>query len=287
MTTAPLPALNDNRRGALLLVAAAGIFTAEVTAVRLLGDGASSGQIVFFRGFAQLIVVGTWIALRDPGLLRTARPGLHLLRGLTSLLCWLLYFRSFQLLDLSLATTLTFTTSLFTVALAPLVLGERVGLANWVLTALGFGGVALAAGATGLSADPAILLGLAAAAAAAVLVFLNRILSRTENTATIMFWISVVACLGTAPVAALDWQPIGLPALLMLSVAGICGTLGMLLTIEAYRVGEVAPLAPFPYTRIIFAVAVGAALFGEWPTARSLLGIAIITGCALAVRHRR
>lgn len=285
MTTANAAPLTDNRRGALLLVAAAAIFTGEVTAVRLLGDGASSGQIVFFRGFVQLVVIGGWIALRDPGLLRTSRPGLHLARGLTSLLCWLLYFRSFQVLDLALATTLTFTTSLFTVALAPLVLKERVGPSRWGLTALGFGGVVLASGMTGVDADPAVLLGLGAAASAAVLVFLNRILARTEATTTIMFWISVIACIGTAPVAALDWQPLTPGALAMLSLAGMLGTLGMLLTIEAYRVGEVSALAPFPYTRIVFAVAIGWALFGETLGPQTMAGIALIVICALAVRR--
>ena len=286
MAFASVPQI-DNRRGALLLVAAAAIFTGEVIAVRLLGDGATSGQIVFSRGFVQLLVVGAWIALRDPGLVRTGRPGLHLARGLTSLVCWLLYYRSFQALDLALATTLTFTTSLFAVALAPLVLGERVGPARWVLTLLGFCGVALASGVTGVSFDPNILLGLGAALAGAVLIFLNRILSRTEKTPTIMLWISVVACLGTAPFAVLDWQPLDAKALILLAVAGGCGTVGMMLTIEAYRVGEVSALAPFPYTRIVFAIAAGALLFGETMSAATLAGAAIIVACAMGVRTKR
>lgn len=277
----------DNRRGAFLLVLAAIAFTGEVVAVRILDDGATSGQIVFARGFVQFVVVGAWIALRDPGLLRTSRPGLHLARGLTSLLCWLLYYRSFQALDLALATTLTFTSSLFAVALAPVVLGERVGPARWCLTLLGFVGVALASGTSGLDVDPAILLGLGAAFAAAVLIFMNRILARTERTATIMFWISVVACLGTAPVAAMDWQPLDARALFLLALAGGGGTLGMMLTIEAYRVGEVSALAPFPYVRIVFAIIAGIALFGEALSLQGLIGAAIIVACALAVRLLR
>ncbi|GGE15843.1 multidrug transporter [Primorskyibacter flagellatus] len=274
----------DNRRGALLLVLAAVAFTGEVVAVRLLDDGATSGQIVFARGFVQLLVVGAWIALRQPGLVRTSRPGLHLARGLTSLVCWLLYYRSFQALDLALATTLTFTSSLFAVALAPLILSERVGPARWLLTLLGFVGVALASGPTAVSVDPAVLLGLGAAFASAVLILMNRILARTEQTATIMFWIAVVACIGTAPVAALDWQPLDAGALILLALSGCGGTLGMMLTIEAYRVGEVSALAPFPYVRIVFAIVAGVALFGETLSLAGIAGAAIIVGCALAVR---
>jgi len=278
--SAPAGAKVDNRRGALLLAAAALVFTGEVTMVRLLGDAASNGQIVFSRAAVQLIVVATWIVLRDPGLARTARPRLHLLRGLTSLVCWWLYYRSFQVLDLGLATTLTFTTSLFVVAFAPLVLRERVGRARWLATAFGFGGVALASGVGSVALEAGIVYGLGAAAAAAVLVFLNRMLARTEATATIMLWIGVVATLGTLPGVLLDWRPLDAEALGLVLLAGALGTGGMVLTIEAYRVGEVSALAPFPYLRIVFALAAGYALFAERIAASTLAGAGVIIVCA-------
>lgn len=281
MTAAAAAAPADNRRGALLLAAAALVFTGEVTMVRLLDGAASDGQIVFSRAAVQLVVVVVWIALRDPGLVRTARPRLHLLRGLTSLVCWWLYYRSFQTLDLGLATTLTFTTSLFVVALAPLVLREHVGAARWIATAFGFGGVALASGVGSLTLAPGVGYGLGAAAAAAALVFLNRMLARTEATATIMLWIGAVATLGTLPVLILDWRPLDAEALGLVLLAGALGAGGMCLTIEAYRVGEVSALAPFPYLRIVFALAVGYAVFSETVALPTLAGAGIVVACAL------
>jgi len=280
----------DNRRGALLLVAAAAVFTAEVAVVRVIGEAASNQQIVFARALVQLLAVLALILAREPGLLRTARPGLHLARGLTSLVCWWLYYRSFQVLDLALATTLTFTTSLFVVAFAAPLLGETVGLRRWIMTVLGFGGVVVASGTGGPVLDPGILLGLAAAAAAAALVFQNRLLARTEATTTIMFYIGLVATLGTLPGALLSWQPLDAGPLTLVALAASLGTIGMFLTIEAYRVGEVSALAPFPYIRLVFAIAVGMLLFGESPTLSTLAGGAIIIACALAVsrhEHRR
>ena len=286
MTVAPTDMPVDNRRGAVLLAAAALVFTGEVTMVRLLGDAASNGQIVFARAAVQLFVVVVWIALRNPGLVRTARPGLHLLRGLTSLVCWWLYYRSFQALDLGLATTLTFTTSLFVVAFAPLVLHERVGPARWVATAFGFGGVALASGVGSVALEPGVVYGLGAAAAAAALVFLNRMLARTEATATIMLWIGVVATLGTLPGVVLGWRSLDVTEFGLVLLAGILGTGGMFLTIEAYRVGEVSALAPFPYLRIVFALVTGYVLFAEPVVLQTLAGATIIIVCALvAGRH--
>ncbi|MDT8345835.1 MAG: DMT family transporter [Thermohalobaculum sp.] len=278
----------DNRRGALLLVAAAAVFTAEVVVVRLIGERAGSAQIVAARAVVQLVAVAAIILARNPRLFVTARPGMHLLRGLTSLVCWWLYYRSFQSLDMALATVLTFTTSLFVVALAAPLLGEAVGARRWAMTALGFAGVVLASGARGLDVEPGLLFGLGAAVSGAALVFQNRVLARTEATLTIMVYIALIATLGTAPVAALDWQPLGGATLALVALGGGLGTLGMFLTIEAYRTGEVSALAPFPYTRLVFAVAAGAVLFGEVPTPATLAGGALIIGCALAVsRHER
>ncbi|SEA30320.1 DMT family transporter [Rubrimonas cliftonensis] len=276
----------DNWRGAVLLVAAAGMFTAEVVGFRSLGEGLSDGQIVFARAASQLICVAPLVLLGGWRLMATRKPGLHLARGLVSLLCWVLYYQSFRVLDLSLATTLTFSTSLFVVALAAPVLGERVGGFRWATTAVGFLGVALAAGALEARLEPGVLVGLGAAASGAVLVFLNRMLSRTEKTLAIMAWISVITTLGTAPVAALDWRPVEIETIALLLLCGALGTCGMFLTIEAYRVGEVSALAPFPYVRLVFAAAAGWLLFSETPDAQTIAGGLVIVGCALAATRR-
>lgn len=278
---------NDNRRGALLLALAGLVFTGEVSIVRLLGGAASDGQIVFARASVQLIAVAAWILLRNPRLLRTARPGLHLLRGGTSLICWFFYYRSFQTLDLALATTLTFTTSLFVVALAAPVLKEQVGARRWILTLIGFGGVALASGISDVADSPfnfGIVYSLIAALAAAALVFQNRILARTEATPTIMFYIGLVTTAGAVPGLLDGWHPLAPSAAGMLVLAGGLGTLGMVLTVEAYRVGEVSALAPFPYLRLVFAICAGIIVFGEYPSLDVLCGAVVIAGCALAVR---
>lgn len=283
---APAAPAVDNVRGALLLMAGAVFFTGEVVAVRYLGGRASDGQIVFARAVVQFAVVALWIALREPALVRTRRPALHLLRGLTSLLCWWLYYRSFQALDLALATILTFTTSLFVVLLAGPILGERVGRLRWAMTVLGFAGIAVATGpdVAGAQAAPlGVAAGLGAALAASALIFQNRILARTEPTATIMFYIGLVATLGTLPVMLAAWRPLEAEAALLLALSGGLGTAGMVFTIEAYRVGEVSALAPFPYLRLVFSAAAGMLLFAEMPGVHTLAGAVLIVISALVV----
>ncbi|MFN3938840.1 MAG: DMT family transporter [Gemmobacter sp.] len=277
----------DNLRGAILLALAAVLFTLEVALMRLAGPEVSQAQVVLARSLGQLGLSAAILMRSGWGLLATRRPGLHLVRGLTSLTMWWLYYLSFQMLDMGLATTLTFTTSLFVVALAAPLLGERVGAMRWIATVAGFFGVAVASGFGGGSAPLAgVALGLLSAAGGAAIVFLNRILSRSEPTVTIMAWIGIVTTLGALPLAVLGWQPPGPRALLLLAAMGAVGACGMWLTIEAYRLGEVSALAPVPYLRLVVALLAGWVMFAEVPALTTLAGAAIIVAATLAVaRH--
>jgi drug/metabolite transporter (DMT)-like permease len=125
--------------------------------------------------------------------------------------------------------------------------------------------VALAAGLGEAGNAPGILVGLLSAAGGAVIVFMNRVLSRTEPTGTIMAWIRIVTTLGALPVVALGWQPLAPAVLALLVATGFLGACGMWLTIEAYRVGEVSALTPVPYLRLVVAIAAGWLIFAEVP----------------------
>ena len=115
---------------------------------------------------------------------------------------------------------------------------------------------------------------------------LNRILGRTEDTVTIMAWIGLVTTLGAAPLAWLFWEPLAARDAALVCLTGLLGAFGMLLTIEAYRIGEASALAPVPYLRFVVAALVGMALFGETPGMAQLLGAAlVVVASILAVRH--
>ncbi|WP_394691797.1 DMT family transporter [Hoeflea sp.] len=281
------PATTNNRYGAVLLIVGAAVFTADVSVLRFLSPDVPFAQIIFFRSLCQLIIVAVWIGVRRPALFGSSRWPRLVVRGLTSLVCWWLYYASFQALDLALASTLTFTTSLFVVAMAPLVLGERIGLLRALTTVAGFLGVVLASEVNGLTVEPGVLLGLGSAFVAAILIFQNRVLARSEHTATIMFWIGLVASAGTMPGAVSSWTALDLSDVLLLATAGSLATVGMLFTVEAYRYGEVSALATFPYSRILFALAIGYFVFAETASVRELLGAAVIVICSLVAGGAR
>lgn len=286
----PAPSLpagppQSNLRGAALLAAGALLFALEIAVLRKLGPAANETQVIFFRAFSQLLLAAAWIGLSDGrALLRTNRLGLHLARGLLSLGSWFFYYASFKRLDMALATTLTFSSSLFVVAMARPLLGERVSGRRLAATLAGFAGVAIVTKVASASFDPYVVLGLLGAVAGGGIILMNRYLGRTENTWTMMFYIGVVTTLGTLPPMLWFWTPLALPDLALVMATGTLGTLGMWLTIEAFRVGEVSALAPVPYVRLVFAIALGYGLFGEVPEWTTLVGAAIIVAAALSTR---
>ncbi len=273
-----------NLYGALLLLLSGLVFTFEALLLRHLGERVSIAQVVFGRSIAQVFIV--LLLLRSADLktnLATDRWGMHLFRGIASLVCWWLYYESFQKLDLSLATVLTFTTLLFVVVFAGPLLGERVSALRWVAVGLGFAGVLVVMRPGLVPVGWGVLAGIGSAIAGAAIALANRALTRTERTVTIMFYIGLVTLAGTAPFALLDWRPLDLESAAILGVMAFSGGLGMWLAIEAYRAGEVSALAPIPFLRLIFAALAGWAIFREYPDLWIIGGSVLIVASGLVI----
>ncbi|WP_240790161.1 DMT family transporter [Roseomonas sp. HF4] len=279
-----LNGVSGNLRGGALMAAAAVLFAAEALAIRLMTERGIPVEVqVFFRSLGQLFWVAPLVAATGLVVFRTTRPGLHLLRGASSLLTWGFYYASFGPLDLATATVLSFTNVMFTTLLAGPVLGERVDRWRWAGTIAGFVGVAvmLRPGTT-ISA-----LGVGLAVASAVfwcgITLSSRVLAQIDRNTTIMAWVGLVTTAGSAPFAAMAWVPLGLVDLLiLLTVAGFAPGIIWLIT-SAYRYGEASAIAPFQYLRLIVVAGFGWAIFHEVPDGWTWPGAAVILAGALVI----
>ncbi len=246
--------------------------------MRLLAERVTHGQILLFRAAPQVVLTLLWIAIAGGFvLLRTERLGLHLVRGTMAALSWWLYYMSFRSLDLALATTLSFSSQIFVVALAGPMLGERITPPRVIATAIGFAGIAVAVQVWRFAAlDPAVLYGITSALFGAVMVLITRSLSQTERTEVIMFFMGAIVLLSAIPQAAVGWQPLAPADAALLCGVGLFGTIGTWFLVEAYRRAEASALAPFPYLRLIFAAIVGVLVFGEPVLPATVVGAALI-----------
>ena len=122
---------------------------------------------------------------------------------------------------------------------------------------------------------------LAAAAIAAVAVLLVRDLVRTERAATIVLWFSLTAsCMALLSIP-FGWQAVSTQQVLLLILSGIFGGLGQILMTTAYRHAEASTVAPFEYTSMLLAIAIG-----YIPTLYTLVGGTIVIGAGIFIVWR-
>ena len=115
---------------------------------------------------------------------------------------------------------------------------------------------------------------------------LVRNLVHTEKTATIVLWFSLTASVMALLSIPFGWQALSPMQVVFLVSAGICGGIAQILMTEAYRYAEASTVAPFEYTSLMLAIAVGYVAFGDVPTIHMLIGGAIVIGAGIFIVWR-
>lgn len=281
--------------GITLKLISALAFTLMSAGIKSIAVRYPTGELVFVRSFFALIPLLIWLAWRSelPSALKTSNLRGHFKRGCmgsTGMFCG---FAALQFLPLSDAVALSYAAPLAVVVLAALVLKERVRIYRWSAVTIGFVGVLimlsphLSGGSVGqgLQAGPALgaMLGLAGACCSAFASIEVRLLTRTEKTGAIVFYFMLMTSLLGLATIMFGWpMPDARDALMMVTI-GILGGLGQILLVQAYRYGDASLIAPFEYSTMIWAVAIGWFWFGEWPASTILIGAAIVIASGIYV----
>ncbi|MBY0338510.1 MAG: DMT family transporter [Acetobacteraceae bacterium] len=264
--------------------ASAMLFAVEALFIRWMTErGIPTAVQVLFRAAGQLVWMAPLVAATGLAVFRTQRAPLHLLRGLSSVSTWGLYYLSFAFLDLATATVLSFTNVMFTTILARPLLGERVDAARWAGTIAGLVGVAIMLRPGSDISWVGALIALAAALTWCGITLTSRMLTRTERTETVVAWVGLVTTAAAFPFAVATWQPLGAADLAIL-VGFALFTPGIIwLLTEALRAGEASAVAPFQYLRLVVIAAFGWVLWGEVPDGWTWLGAVVILGGAVVI----
>jgi drug/metabolite transporter (DMT)-like permease len=110
----------------------------------------------------------------------------------------------------------------------------------------------------------------------------TRQFSGALPSVTIAIYTAVaVTLMGVAGLAIEDWGPVPLVAFAMLAGAATMLIMGYLFIVMAMRVGDVAIVAPFRYSALIWAILIGWLVFGEIPKGLTLLGATIVVATGL------
>lgn len=282
----------ENIRGSVLMVAAMAGFALEDMFIKRATQSLPVGEVLMIFGLCGMLAFMALTRMRGQRIVHPAvlsRP--MFVKAVMEVMGRLGYTLGIALTPLSNASAILQATPLVVVAGAALLFGEKVGPRRWSAILIGFVGVliVLRPGMEGFV--PAALftvmgmLGFAGrdlATRAAPPVLSNMQLGIYGFAMLIPTGGAILAYTGGAavPGTAAAGQ------LLAASAFGVAAYWGLT---AAMRIGEVAVVTPFRYTRLIFALILGVLVFGERPDAATLIGAAIIiaSGVYTLVRQRR
>jgi len=283
----------DNLRGAILMVLAMLGFAIEDSFIKLMGDALPVGQILTMLGVGGAVVFAVIVLAQRRALFERAMLAIPVMvRGVGEIVGTICFISAIVFTPLSSASAILQATPLVVTLGAALFLGETVGWRRWAAIAVGFMGVLMIIrpGLEGFSPLSLFALGgvLGLAARDVATRKVSPVLS-TMQLSFLGFLVLVPAGLvllwiTDQPFAPLDARLVGLMAG---SIA--IGVFAYYAIVAAMRVGEVSFVTPFRYSRLIFALVIGIAFFGERPDLLTLLGAAIIvaSGIYTVLRERK
>ena len=283
---------SDNLRGSLWMVIAMAGFAVEDVFLKAASAHIPAGQALLIFGltgavFFAILTKRAGETLLHPALL--SRP--LLIRSSFEVSGRLFYSLAIALTPLSTASAILQATPLVVVAGAAILFGETVGWRRWTAITVGFAGVLLilrpgVEGFTLLSlvtvAGMAGFAGRDLATRAAPPALSNRQLGFIGMTMLALAGAVILSVTGGARLP--DPTAIALTA----AMTG-CGIFAYNALTIAMRTGEVSVVTPFRYTRLVFAMILGVAVFHERPDALTLAGSALIVASGLytLTRSRR
>lgn len=266
---------SDLLRGAAFMLGASAAFAVMGALVRSVTDEVPPIEVVVWRSAITAAAIGLW-AWRDGVSLRPVNPRMHLVRGIVGVCSMFSYFSAIQRLPLGDAVLLTYSSPLLVGVMSPYATGERPSARTWTALALGMVGLGLVVGPLGSEDPVGVALGLLAAFFAADAYLAIRVLTRTDQPLTIVFWFSTIGALGGA-LGFLDGAaPLDGWLVAQLVSIGAIGAVAQWSLTKAYASAPAAQVAVFSYATPVLSYALGAGLLGEIPPWTSVLGAAVV-----------
>ncbi|MBR0555236.1 DMT family transporter [Ciceribacter sp. L1K23] len=282
-------AFSDNTRGALLMSLAMAGFTFNDALTKTLTDDLNVGQIMFVRGVMMTILVFA-LARRLGGFapMRTVMQPMVLARVALECAATILFLSALGLLPLSSVSAVLQSMPLVVTVGAALFLREPVGWHRWTAIIIGFGGMLLIIRPGPEGFQPASVLLLICVCCTAGRDLVTKRIGPTVPSVMVTLLTAIAAIvIGAALIVPLGgWRPLTASAVGVLAIAAVLLVVAHQAIVMAMRTAEVSFVAPFRYTSLIWAVAIGIVFFGETINIPTAFGAVIVICSGLYTFYR-
>ncbi|WP_437564727.1 DMT family transporter [Sorangium sp. So ce542] len=273
--------------GVLWMILAQALFAAMNVLARLSSEGAPWPEVAASRTLVgAATALGVALVRRAPLSMSRGDRRLTWARSLCGTGAMLCTFYTLGTPEIALgdAVTLGATSPIFVALLAPRLLGERSSPRLWLATALAFAGVALvAAPRLAIAGEIALVATLGAVFSAFAMIWLRRIggSGTRASPESVALHFSLVASAAMIFLSIPVWRTPDALGVVLLVGTGLAGGLGQLAMTRAYALDNAARIGAIGYVGVVLSHVLAAAWLGEIPSARQLLGAALVMAAGL------
>lgn len=276
-------------RGAALMMVAMAAFTLNDTFMKSITAELPLYQTIVMRGTLTLVLLCA-VAPVLGGLrlvVNGADTGRVALRSVAEVGATITFLMALGQMPLANLSAILQSLPLAVTLAAALVFGERFGWRRMTAILLGFVGVLLIIKPGTDGFDSWSIMGLASVACVVVRDLATRRLSPSVRSVTVAFY----AALSVTVMAALlslgqGWAPVGPVQVLSVAAASVLLVAGYVSIVMAMRVGDIAMVAPFRYTSLVWAIFLGWIVFEDLPDGLTLIGAGIVIAMGVYAFYR-
>lgn len=265
------------------MLAAMAAFVVNDAMMKLAATDLPTGQVIFLRGLLIVpVLAALMLASATPATLEMLRrPGI-LARCVVEVAAAVLYLSALFHMPIAECTAILQFTPLALTAGAALFLGAPVGWRRWLATLVGLIGVLIIIRPGANAFNPYAALALLSVVFIAARDLITRRLGKDVPTIVIAFTSTAavaVSSLGLLPFEIWQWPSSAAMFALLGASAALLGAQYWI--ILAMRTGDIAVVAPFRYSIILWAIVAGFLVWREVPDLATWIGIAVVTAAGL------
>jgi drug/metabolite transporter (DMT)-like permease len=256
-------------------------FTAMAVTGREMASELDTFEIMMYRS-----VIGVIVVLIIGGLsgslasISKQRFGLHLIRNICHFSGQNLWFYAIAVIPFSQVFAFEFSSPIWVALLAPFFLGERLTRTRLITVILGFLGILIVAQPGNITVGPGIIAAALCAIGFAGTFIATKLLSKTQSTTCILFWLVTIQ-LVLGAICSLYDGVVTLPSLATLPLIVLVGCAGLLAHFcitTALKLAPVTIITPIDFLRLPVIAIIGASFYSEAINVWVLIGALIIFG---------
>lgn len=268
--------ISEKSKSAVLAIIGVLSLSVSMSVAKQLDPNIPTVMVVFVRsGFGLLFFIPVFIKERR-SLSRFTNIPLHITRVILGVFAMLCTYYTYRNLPIAFATSIGMTSPIFTTALSGLILKEVIGYKKWMLVIIGYIGALIVIKPTSFILDTAIITALLANLLAAACVIIIKILSRTNSIIAIMLFGNVGLFVLSCFMSITQWYPLTIREIGLLSITGALGLITQICSNVAVKRTSPGFIAPFEYSRMLFATLIGFIIFNEIPEISTIIGVSVI-----------